>query len=137
MWYVQIKSFYQIKVINLQSISKKTSLLKFIKGFHVNFSYIFFSWEQNVLFRIFKTFHQKTCTGITIYYPLCFKITGAITLEIYSTFYQNNYGIYNFIADTQCDHYIFHTNESIQFCLILRETHPAKVDFFDNRKTGV
>ena len=137
MWYVQIKSFYQIKVIILQSISKKTSSLKFRKGFQVNFSYNFFSREQNILFRTFKTFHQKIFTGLTIYYPLYFKIIGAITLEINSTFYHNNYGIYNFIADTQCDWYIFHTNESIQLCLISRETHPVKVGFFSNRKTGV
>ena len=113
MWYVQIKSFYQIKVIILQSILKKTSSLKFIKGFQANFPYNFFSREQNILFIIFKTFHQKIFAGLTIYYPLCFKIIGAIILEIYSTFYHNNYGIYNFRADTQCDWYIFHTNESI------------------------
>ena len=28
------------------------------------------------------------------------KVYGAVTLEIYSTFYHNNYGNYKFIADT-------------------------------------
>ena len=32
---------------------------------------------------------------------------GAVVLEIYSTFYHNNYGNYNVIADSQCDRYIF------------------------------
>ena len=40
---------------------------------------------------------------------------GAVTLGIYSTFYHNNYGNYNFIADSLCDHYIFYVNESLQF----------------------
>ena len=35
-------------------------------------------------------------------------------MEIYSTFYHNNYGNYNFIADAQYDRYIFYVNESIQ-----------------------
>ena len=38
---------------------------------------------------------------------------GAVTLEIFSTFYHNNYGNYNFIADTHCDRYIFYVNESM------------------------
>ena len=54
---------------------------------------------------------------------------AAITLEIYSTFYHNNYGNYNFIADSQCDRYIFYVNESIQFYLNSGETLPAKADF--------
>ena len=54
---------------------------------------------------------------------------GVVTLEIYSTFYYNNYGNYNFIADTQCDHYIFYVKEPIQICMISRETPPAKADF--------
>ena len=32
---------------------------------------------------------------------------GAVTLEVYSTFYHNNYGNCNFIADSLCDRYIF------------------------------
>ena len=51
---------------------------------------------------------------------------GAVTLEIYSTFYQNNYGNYNFIADII---HIFFKNGSIQFCMISGETLPVKADF--------
>ena len=54
---------------------------------------------------------------------------GAVILEIYSTFYQNNYGNYNFMADTQCDHYIFYVNEPIQMCMISGEIPPAKARF--------
>ena len=54
---------------------------------------------------------------------------GAVTLEIYSTFYHNNYGNYNFIADTQCDRYDFYVNESIQICMISGETFPVKANF--------
>ena len=57
------------------------------------------------------------------------KTIGAVTLEIYSRFYHNNYGNYNFIADTQCDRYIFYVNESIQICMISGETLPVKADF--------
>ena len=56
-------------------------------------------------------------------------INGAVTLEIYSTFYHNNYGNYNFIAESQCDRYIFYVNESIHFCMISGETLPVKADF--------
>ena len=57
------------------------------------------------------------------------RTIGAVTLEIYSTFHHNNYGNYNFIADTQCDRYIFYVNESIQICMISGETLPFKADF--------
>ena len=59
MWYVQIRSFYQIKVIILQSISKKTSLLKFIKDFHVNFSYIFLVENKMFSSEFLKRFIRK------------------------------------------------------------------------------
>ena len=52
-------------------------------------------------------------------------------MEIYSTFYHNNYGKCSFIADTQCDRYIFYVNESIQICMISWETLPVKADFND------
>ena len=52
---------------------------------------------------------------------------GAVTLEIYSTFYQNNYGNYNFIADIIF--FFFFKNGSIQFCMISGETLPVKADF--------
>ena len=51
---------------------------------------------------------------------------GAVTLEIYSTLYHNNYGNYNFITDSR---YIFYVNESFQFYLISVETVPVKADF--------
>ena len=51
-------------------------------------------------------------------------INGAVTLEIYSTFYHNNCGNCNFIAESQCDRYIFYVNESIHFCMISGETLP-------------
>ena len=54
---------------------------------------------------------------------------GVVTLEIYSTFYPNNYDNYDFTADLQCDRYIFYVNESIRFCMISGETLPVKVDF--------
>ena len=54
---------------------------------------------------------------------------GAVTLEIYSTFYHNNYGNYNFLADWQCDHYVFYINGSIQFCMISGQTLSVKADF--------
>ena len=54
---------------------------------------------------------------------------GVVTLEIYGTFYHNNYGNYDFITDSQCDCYIFYVNESIQFCMISGETLPFKTDF--------
>ena len=57
------------------------------------------------------------------------KSIGAVTLEIYSIFYHNNHGNYNFIADTQCDRYDFYVNESIQICMISGETFPVKADF--------
>ena len=50
-------------------------------------------------------------------------------MEIYSTFYHNNYGNHSFIADTQCDCYIFYVNESIQICMISGETLLVKADF--------
>ena len=54
---------------------------------------------------------------------------GVITLEIYSTFYHNNHGNYNFKANTQCDRCIFYVNQSIQICIISGETLPVKADF--------
>ena len=58
-----------------------------------------------------------------------FQNNGAVTLEIYSSFYHSDYGNYNFIADSQCDSYIFYANEYIQFCMISWETLPVKADF--------
>ena len=50
-------------------------------------------------------------------------------MEIYSTFYHNNYGNDNLIADSQHKRYIFYVNESIQFCIISGETFAVKVGF--------
>ena len=54
---------------------------------------------------------------------------GVVILEIFGTFCHNNYDNYDFIADSQCDCYIFYVNESIQFCMISGETLPFKTDF--------
>ena len=56
------------------------------------------------------------------------KTIGAVKLEIYSKFYKNNYGNYNFMADSQCDRYIFYMNRSIQFCVISGEALSVKAD---------
>ena len=92
---------------------------------------------------------QYVAVKIKIYKKLRSKRNsnyGAVTLEIYSTFYRNNYGNYNSIADTQCDHYIFYVNESVQICMISGETllvgGMIKICFsfshiFNNRKTNV
>ena len=50
-------------------------------------------------------------------------------MKIYSTFYHNNYGNDNLIADSQHNRYIFYANESIQFCIISGETLAVKVGF--------
>ena len=57
------------------------------------------------------------------------KAYVAVTLKIYSTFYHNNYGNYNFVADSQRDRYIFYVNESVHFCMISGEALPVKADF--------
>ena len=57
------------------------------------------------------------------------EFNGAVKWEIYNTFYQNNYGNYNFKANSQCNCYIFYVNESIQFCMISGGTLPFKADF--------
>ena len=52
-------------------------------------------------------------------------------MEIYSKFYHNNYGNYNFTADTQRYRYIFYVCECIQICMISGETLLVKADFND------
>ena len=79
---------------------------------------------------IYSIQYKSGCLTVSdLFHMFTQSINGAITLEIYSTFYHNNYGNYIFIADTQCDRYIFYVNESIQICMISGETLPVKADF--------
>ena len=86
---------------------------------------------KNLCFTEFsKKIHRNTRFAASDVFHIFTQWTnGAVTLEIYSTFYHNSCGNYNFIADTQCDRCVFYVNESIQICLILGETLLVKADF--------
>ena len=111
-----------------REINKDAGLFPKISFFRC-FPHIFAVAKQLPCFSISRLVSVKDFFNVYIFLKCKYMCNGGVTLEIYSTFYHNNYGNYNFIADTQCDPYIFHVNESLQICMISGETLPVKTDF--------
>ena len=122
---MKFEKFLRTPILNLWTTTSVYSLRHYILIFTIHYSTCFAFLQWILLYYTIKTIERVRRFLLKKYFTER-NFYGAVTSENYSTFYHNNYGNYNFIADSQCDRYIFYVMNLFNFVWSQGKSFPLK-----------